>query len=436
MILDIMDFGAVGNGTTNDTFAVRAAMEAAASTEGKTVVRFPSGHIFKTGYVRVFGKTEILLEEGSIWKASDNLDDFLPEGGHFSYTESKVPSFTNSDYNGGPPLKFIHALGAEDISFSGTGIIDGNEPIFHGKQYKDHIEGLFYPRAPLLYIENVRSFSMQDVILQNSAFWTVHLVGCKDVFINKITISNNLSMANCDGIDPDGCENVTIKDCRITSADDCIVLKNTVAAQKYDSCRNIRISGCTLESKSAAIKIGSESESLFTDIEISNCTVLNSNRAVSLQLRDKGSIENLYLHDMKIETRLYDPENWWGKAEAVAITANRRYPSTNVGHIQNIVFERISAEAENGIIIIGDEEKNNIRDIRFSDCSFHLRKKTAFHTGVIDTRPGVGNRLKTGSPLRHVTIEHASEIQFENVTFSADESMSALLAPDADKIIG
>ena len=436
MILNVLDFGAVGNGIADDTPAIRAAMKAAACAGEKPTVLFPKGHVFRTGYVRIYSHTEVLLEEGSVWKASDHLDDFLQNGGHFTYTESNLPSFSSCDYTGGPALKFIHALDAEDISFTGSGAIDGNEPIFHGKTYKDHIEGIFYPRAPLLYIENVKSFSMYGVTLQSSTFWTVHMVGCKDVSIDKITISNSLSMANCDGIDPDGCENVTVTDCKITCADDCIVLKNTVAAQKYGSCRNIRISGCTLESKSAAFKIGSESEALFTGIDIGNCIIRNSNRAISLQLRDKGSIEDLYLHDIQIDTRLFDPENWWGKAEPVAITANRRYPSTEVGHIRNIVFERISAESENGIVIIGDEEKDNIQDVRFTDCSFCLRKKTEYRPGVIDTRPGIGNRLRTDTPLRHVTIEHASGIRFENVVFTADARMQELLAPDEGGIIG
>ena len=430
MILDVMDFGAVGDGIADDTKAVRAVMEAASSMPDKTIVRFPAGHTVRTGYVRIFSGTEVYLEEGSMWKASDHMDDFLPDGGHFTFEGPDQPSFACSDYTGGPALKFIHALDAEDISFTGNGIIDGNEAIFHGAVYKDHIEGLFYPRAPLLYMENVRSFSMRDVMLQNSAFWTVHLVGCQDVSISGIEIKNSLNMANCDGIDPDGCKDVSITDCKITCADDCIVLKTTAAAQKYGSCSNIRVSGCTLESKSAAFKIGSESESLFSDIDVGNCVIRNSNRAVSLQLRDKGSIENLRLHDIVVDTRLYDPEIWWGKAEPVAITANRRYPFTQVGHIRNVLLERFSAESEGGIVIIGDEKEKNIDDIRFSDCSFFLRKKTEYRPGIIDIRPGIGNTLRTENPLRHVQIENASDVRFENVSFSADDAMQKLLSPN------
>ena len=427
MIFNIMDFGAVGDGVTDDTAAVRAAMEAAGREAAQSTVVFPAGHTFRTGYVRIYSRTEVHLEAGSVWKASDRFDDFLPDGGHFTYAQRDLPSYAKCDYSGGPQMKFIHALDAEDIVFSGEGAIDGNEAIFYGETFGDHIEGLFYPRAPLLYIENVRRFSMRQVTLQNSAFWTVHMVGCRDVTIDGITIDNNLCMANCDGIDPDACSNVSITNCRITSADDCIVLKTTEAAAAYGPCEHIRVSNCTLRSKSAAFKIGSESEALFSDVEVKDCTITGTNRAISLQLRDKGSIENVRFQNIRIDTQLYDSNGWWGKAEPVAITANRRYPETHIGTVKNIVFENIRAEAEGGIVIYGDEQTKNIDGVTFADCSFRLRRKTDWPTGVWDVRPGVGNTLQN-RPLSRVTVENAAGIRFENVTFTEDDAMRALLS--------
>ena len=126
MRFNILDFGAVGDGVTDDTPAVRAAMEAARDEAGDSTVLFPGGRTYRTGYVRVYSQTEVHLEEGSLWKAADSFDAFLPEGGHFAYARRDVPSYANCDYTGGPPLKFIHALDAEGISFTGAGAIDGN----------------------------------------------------------------------------------------------------------------------------------------------------------------------------------------------------------------------------------------------------------------------------------------------------------------------
>ena len=425
MRLNVLDFGAVGDGVTDDTRAVCAAMEAAGRAPGSTVI-FPGGHTVRTGYVRVYGRTEVHLEAGSLWKAADRFDAFLPEGGRFTYAQSDTPSYVNCDYSGGPRLKFIHALDASDIAFTGTGAIDGNEAIFHGETVHGHIEGLFYPRAPLLYMEHVEGFTLRDVTLQNSAFWTVHLVGCRGVTIDNVTIQNSLSMANCDGIDPDACTDVNITNCRITAADDCIVLKTTRAAQKYGPCRRIRVSGCELTTRSAAFKIGSESEGLFTDVDVGHCVIRSANRGVSLQLRDKGSVENARFHDIQMETRLLDPIGWWGKAEPVAITANRRYPETPVGRVKHISFENITSEAEGGVVIVGDPAARNIEDVRFTDCTFRLRRQTDYPVGALDLRPGCGDTLQR-RPFAHATVENAQNVRWERVTFAQDQAMAALL---------
>ena len=66
--------------------------------------------------------------------------------------------------------------------------------------------------------------------------------------------------------------------------------------------QNITVTGCTLISTSAAIKFGSESEALFRNIIVENCVISRSNRGISLQLRDPGSIENVLFHNIIIGT--------------------------------------------------------------------------------------------------------------------------------------
>lgn len=398
MTYKVLDYGAVADGSADDTRAVRAAFEACALNGGGRVV-FEGGHIYRSGYVRIYSDTEVYLEAGAVWKASDSFDAFMPEGGHFEYTPLNVPSFAKCDYAGGPGLKFIHALDAENITFSGPGRIDGNESIFYGMKTDDHIDGLFYPRVPMLFLENVRHLTLRQLTLQNSAFWTVHMVGCKDVLVDGIRILNNPCMANCDGIDPDHCENVRIANCHIECADDCVVLKNTAVNAKYGPCRNVLVNNCTFRSTSAAFKIGSESEDLFENIVVSNCVIYDTNRALALQLRDKGSIRNVIFSNINIETHLYSPEGWWGKAEPVYITALPRRDGVKVGGISNVLFENINADCEGDIVIRGTKNENgedNIRDIRFCNFKLTVREKTKYEKGLVDLRPCEGNIVEKG----------------------------------------
>ena len=164
-------------------------------------------------------------------------------------------------------------LDINKFKLTGEGTIDGSEELFYGKVTEYHIEGAYYPRIPLIYIENGKNIEIKDVTLTRSAFWTLHLVGCQNVSIDNIKIKNSPIFTNCDGIDPDHCKNVSISNCDIYCADDCIVLKTTEAFKKYGESSNISVRNCKLKSTSAAIKIGTESVSSFKNISFENIDI-------------------------------------------------------------------------------------------------------------------------------------------------------------------
>ncbi|MCC8132640.1 MAG: hypothetical protein LIP04_02900 [Tannerellaceae bacterium] len=60
---------------------------------------------------------------------------------------------------------------------------------------------------------------------------------CEWVNIQGIYIYSDLEKAaNADGIDIDGCRNVTISDCIIETADDAICMKTTNGTSGYRNC--------------------------------------------------------------------------------------------------------------------------------------------------------------------------------------------------------
>lgn len=417
MEFNVLTFGAVGDGVTNDTAAIQAAIDACREQGGGRVV-LPGGYTFRSGVLVLCSNLELHLEMGAVLKGSDQLSDYHLGGSSDQLQLSTTPSYINCEYAGAPIHYFLYAKDCENVAITGLGIIDGNEEIFYGEVTKWHIEGVFYPRAPLLFIENTEHLTIRDVTLQRSAFWTVHLVGCRDVLISGIRILNNLRMANCDGIDPDHCQNVRIEGCHIECADDCIVFKNTAAAMQYGPCENIVVTNCTLTSTSAAIKFGSESEALFRNILIENCVISRTNRAISLQQRDKGSIENVIFQNICIGTRLFRREVFWGQAEPIAITVLRRKPETQVGTIRNIRFRDILCESENGILIYG-EEPGLIENIRFDGVSVHLRPQTGHPMGFHDLRPTFGPNF-TEAGLAYVHAHNADRVRFRDCQWTSE----------------
>lgn len=418
MSYNILDFGAVGDGCTNDTAAIQAAINACAAAGGGRVT-IPSGRTFRCGLVYLCSNLELHLEMGAVLKGSDHLEDYLPEQARgFVPEASHVPSYENCEYAGAPKYFFLYAKNCENVAITGLGTIHGNDSIYHGEITKWHIEGSFYPRTPMIFMENCRRISVINVTLEHSAFWTVHLVGCQDVLIDGIRIYNDLRMANCDGIDPDHCRNVRISNCHVQCADDCIVFKNTAAAMQYGPCENITVSNCTLISTSAAIKFGSESEALFRNILVENCVISGTNRGISLQLRDPGSIENVIFQNLTISTRLFKPEVYWGAAEPIAITVLRRKEDTNVGTVRNIYFNNVLCEGENGILVYGERE-GLIRDIYFNDVQVRLCRVTDHPRGFHDLRPTVGP-IRTEKGLSYVHMERAKKICFSRLRCSAE----------------
>ena len=386
MIYNVQDYGAVGNGVHDDTSAIQSAIDACFASGGGQVL-LSGSHIYRSGTIVLRSNIDFHIDKDTVLKASDNISDFDPSG-NYNANEAKVtvPTYESCEYSGSPTLFFIYAKDASDITVSGEGTIDGNEEIFYGTVTPWHIDGAFYPRVPMLFLENIEGLTITGITLRRSAFWTIHPVGCRNIRIEDITIDNNRILANCDGIDPDHCRNVSISRCRISTADDCIVFKNTEYGMDYGPCEDITVTDCDLSSTSAAIKFGTESEDLFRNINIRDIRITDTNRGISLQLRDSGSIEDVNFHNITIDTRFVSQKHWWGDAEPIAITAVKRNSGTNIGHISNISFNNITCNSDNGILIYGDESVN-IGNISFRNLTLNIKDDAQERRDEHDLRP-------------------------------------------------
>lgn len=418
MDFNILDFNAFADGINDDTLAINNCIKECSKYGGRII--FEENKIFRAGMIYLLDNVELHFKKNSKLMASNDLSKF-DINGDSSYKKLDVPTWENCDYSGAPTKFFIYGKNIKNISITGDGIIDGNEEIFYGNITKWHIDGAFYPRVPLIFFEDCENIKINNVTLMRSGFWTTHLVGCKNVLIDNIKIYNNLRLACCDGIDPDHCQNVIIKNCYIESADDCIVFKTTSNGKKYGPCKDIQVSNCTLMSTSAAIKFGTESVSDFNNIYIHDCNIIKSNRGIAFQLRDEGSINNIRFENIKIETRRFSPIHWWGKAEPIIVTAVKRNKNGKIGNISNVTFKNISADCENGIFIYGDISKN-INDIHFENINISLRGKTHWERNNHDLRPSEEYNLIT-TPVNIIYGRNANDIYLKNFNFEIDESI-------------
>jgi hypothetical protein len=397
----IVDFGAVADGTTNNAPAIQAAVDACAAAGGGQVIVPPAKRAFVSGTIELRPRVELHLANGAVLRASANPAD---------YREQRIAG----EYGGNTGAFLIHADKANGIAISGQGVIDGFAEAFLDGWWTDDGPYIrrpkdFRPRVIGLFgCQNVR---LHHFTVRDAPQWSCHLTGCRDVVIHGITILNGLDVPNCDGIDPDHCQNVRISDCHIEAGDDGIVIKTTREYTEYGPSENITVSGCTIVSTSAAIKIGTESQSDIRDITVTNCVIRRSHRGLAIQLRDGGNVENIHFSNCIVETRQFHPK-WWGNAEAVYLTAVPRHADTRVGRIRNVLCSHLTCRGENGIFLHGTPD-TPLENIRFDHVQVELAKTTRWPIDFHDLRPykSAEHGGLDEAPLAILTARHVKGLE-------------------------
>lgn len=382
ILYNVKNYGALADGTTDDGCAIQKAIDDCAKNGGGTVI-LESGSYYSHS-IQLRENVELHLQKGTTLKASADINSYIRP---CETINDPKTALVGNPVTGKPSFAFIYGYKAHGATISGEGVIDANCYAFVERKDQYYVTGNFYPRPTTIYIENSNHITVKDVTIKDAPFWTLHPAGCDDVLISHIRILNPLDVANSDGIDPDHCSNVRIIGCHVTCADDCICLKASKGNSEYGPTENVIISGCTLTSTSAAIKIGTEGVGDFRNVIVDSCTISASNRGLSIQIRDGGNVENVSYSNIIIETRRFCPD-WWGSAEPIAITAFRRDTNTKCGHIKNVRFFNVTCKGENGVLVHGTED-NMIEDVTFERVSVELTKTSKWNCGIYDLRPGI-----------------------------------------------
>lgn len=400
------------------------------SIEGGGTVYLGKG-IYDCGTIELKKDVHLFLGKGAVVKFTADRSRWRRISKEANLTNAD--SFINCEYDGRPENVFFYASNADNIGILGEGVIDGSEEIFYGEIDQYHIEGSYYPRVPVILFENCNHLTVRDITLQRSAFWTVHLAGCQDVEISSIRILNNRKMANCDGINPDHCQDVRITNCYIESGDDSIVLKGTEAYREYGSTKNVLIDNCILSSTSSAIKIGTESVSDFINIQVRNCIIKESNRGIALQLRDEGNLQNISFDGITIETRCFS-EKWWGNGEPIYVTAFDRKSGMSVGHIEDIAFRNITCTSPNGVIVAAERD-GLIGEVTFDNVKVTITDTSKWRPDGFDYRPSTLSVYKSVGQPEDIHLRNVKGVHFSNSKFAIKPDMQDIIVNTSQELV-
>ncbi|MCC5024977.1 MAG: right-handed parallel beta-helix repeat-containing protein [Candidatus Synoicihabitans palmerolidicus] len=352
----VRDHGATGDGVTLDSPAINAAINAATETGGGTVV-FPAGDYLSYS-IRLRSHITLHLGPGASLIAADppapgepggydapepNPWNFYQDFGHSHFRNSLIwgedleniaitgpgriygrgLSRGNGRYAaplGAPPPPAIDGLLPDVLVADGDYGFDPlpdlvSGPFGHPKT-RDVLPAGVANKA--IALKNCRNVTLRDFTMLHGGHFCIFAAG-----VDNLTIDNLVIDTNRDGMDIDSCCNVRISNCSVNSPwDDTICLKSSHALGDERLTENVTIPNCfvsgfdegtlpdgtrqttwqTRGRPHGRIKLGTESGGEFRNITISNI-VFEHCRGLALEQVDGGVLEditifNIAMHDV------------------------------------------------------------------------------------------------------------------------------------------
>jgi polygalacturonase len=368
--LNILAFGAKGDGITLNTAAIQSAIDDLASKGGGRLI-IPEGQ-FLSGSIILKSGVELHLQQNAVLLGSTNP----------------------YHYKGLNRWKaLILADGQTNIAISGKGTIDGQ-----GRRLALNADSLYYigemdakyynlrRKRPNEYFrpQNIelvkcKNISITGITIKNAACWVQTYDLCQNLVIDSIRVESDAYWNN-DGIDISDCKNVRITNCFVNSADDGICLKSHATDHWNDS---VYIANCTVRSSASAIKFGTASTGGFKNVKIENIKVYDTFRsAIAIESVDGGTLENIDINNI-IATNT---------GNAIFIRLGHRNTDEKVGVLRNVSIRNVKVE-------IPFDRPDKSYDLRGPELPF-------FHNPFPCSIAGI-----PGHPVENVSLENI-EITF------------------------
>lgn len=404
-VYDVTTFGAKGDGATQCTAAVQKAIDRCTADGGGTVV-VPRG-TFLTGSIFLKNNVDLYLMPGSVLLGSPDKADYNPL--------DVCPQ--NSGY--APESSFgahlVLAIEQRNVTVRGPGRIDGNSPAFlldaHGEHYSGQGKIPWRPSQMLYFVEceNVR---VQDIDLHHSPYWSLFLHGCRHVFVRGVNIhtERNPHTYNGDGIDVDCSQYVSISDCHIDTADDCITLRaNGSRLKNPQPCRYVTVTNCVLSTPCNCVRVG-VGDGQIRDAVFSNLVIENARTAFNFFSSWTAQSRGVDIRNIRFENVTVDCQR----------LVHVQYGHATETTIRDLYFTGISGTVERESLLVG-KPRLPLRNIHLGDWDVQY---AGAGPGQV-TNANYGNihaPSKGPSAGNHLEATHVDGLVLRDVRFAAKDA--------------
>ncbi len=404
--LNVVDFGAKGDGKTLNTRFLQAAIDSCEKRGGGAIV-IPAGR-FLTGTLFLKSNLRIHIESGGELLGSPNLADYDKTRKHLLFGKD-----------------------IQNFAITGKGVIDGNGKCFFDEKFN----ALDRP-APFIVIEDGEDLSIRDVKLQNSPAHSLVFSGCNRVVVDGVTILNEMRSPNTDGIDITSSSNVMISNCFISTGDDAICLKTyhpetdkgddlAVPTRRNSdkTTENVVVTNCVIESDDGALKLGTGSGTAIRYCSFSNIVIRNARFGIALFMKDGGVYEHLRFSNIQIQTASRHATEY-----PIFIDIEKRDDDGKYGAIRSVRFSNIDMQTRGNCLIAG-QAASPLEDFTFENITLRVQNAV----DVSKFKKPRGNKklgdVKGSSDFAaipaHFTLGHAKSVVIKNFRLWSDEPSAA-----------
>lgn len=378
--LDVRDFGAKGDGVTDDTAMLQAAI-LCCPAGGRVLI--PAGE-YATG--PLFLRSHMMLEiaDGAVLKLLTDRMKFpiLPECIPAENPDGEV---LMGLWEGNSEEGFASALTAfdtEDTTIIGEGVIDGRGG--EGDWWVNPKEKRIARRGHLLYTQRCKGLTVQGITFMNSPSWNLHPAFSEDLDFIDIQIRAPYESPNTDGFDPECCRNVRLLGTEISVGDDCIALKSgkiRIGKKYRHPCENVEIAWSAMLDGHGGVTLGSEMAGGIRNVRVHHCYMRGNDRGLRIKTRrgrgKDGVIDDILFEKVRMDgvkmplivNSMYfcDPD---GHSEWVQ-TREKQPVDDTTPRIGTIRFEQVEATGCKACAgyVLGLPEKP-AEHIALKDCSF------------------------------------------------------------------
>ncbi len=291
--LNVRDFGAHGDGVTDDTGYLQTAI-LVCPADSRVLV--PKG-VYKFTHLILKSGVTLELAEGAVLSA-------IPERSRLPILPGRIESwdekgeFLPGTWEGDPMnayVSLITGMYAENITVCGRGTLDGCGDFTNWWNKELNAKHPARPRA--MFFNHCRNVTVTGVTVKNSPAWNLHPYFSEHVNFYDLHICSPHNSFNTDGIDPESCADVEIAGIHFSVGDDCVAVKSG----KYYMGRtygvpstDVRVHHCLMERGHGGVTIGSEIAAGVDRITVSHCKFVETDRGLRVKTR-RGRGKDSYL---------------------------------------------------------------------------------------------------------------------------------------------